>query len=226
LFSSIINVIRHPLLLPPIGTEEDKATCNVQRATTAKVSIRAKGIRPFARVQLVQRRAMVAFFLKEQMIACSLFFLLPSVHSLAFRPVWCKAQGDIVLLLKDRVTGDVVRVDDDDDDDDGTRRLGDSREELVTSGLRGADLFDDKYWSEGIVPKSGRFAEQSQSLQEGDETFYMRECFCAYRGDYSDPVYWKTVPRTEPQTGKLTKKRSVPQRVRRRESGIEEKKEY
>jgi hypothetical protein len=155
----------------------------VQRATTAKVSIRAKGIRPFARVQLVQRRAMVAFFLKE-MIACSLFFLLPSVHSLAFRPV-CKAKGDIVLLLKDRVTGDVVRV----DDDDGTRRLGNSREELVPSGLRGADLFDDKYWSEGIVPKSGSFAEQSRSLQEGDETFYMRECFCAYRGDYLDPVY-------------------------------------
>jgi hypothetical protein len=129
---------------------------------------------------------MVAFFLRE-MIACGIFFMLPcSVHSLAFRPV-CKAEGDIVLLLKDPVTGDVVRV-----DDDGTRRLGDSREELVTSSLRGADLFDDKYWSEGIKLKSGSLAEQSQqsrSLQEGDETFHMRECFCSYRGDYLDPVY-------------------------------------
>jgi hypothetical protein len=125
---------------------------------------------------------MVAFFLRV-LIACGFFSCCPrSTLSLSFRPV-CKAKGAVVLLMKDPVTGDVVRI------DDGSRRLGDSREERVISGLRGADIFDDKYWSEGIKPKSGSLAEQSRSLQEGDETFYMRECFCSFQGDYLDPVY-------------------------------------
>jgi hypothetical protein len=76
-----------------------------------------------------------------------------------------------------------------DDDRDREHRLGDAREELLTSGLRGADLFQDKDWSEGIKPLSGSLTEQSRSLQEGDETFYMRECFCPFRGEYKDPVY-------------------------------------
>jgi hypothetical protein len=77
---------------------------------------------------------MVAFFLKE-MIACSLFlFSLPSVHSL-LRPV-CKARRYRSVTEADPVTGDVVRVmmmvmt-------NWTRCL--LREELVTSGLRGAE---------------------------------------------------------------------------------------
>jgi hypothetical protein len=125
---------------------------------------------------------MVGFFLKE-IAVCGLFFVLPSVHSFAFRP-FCKAEGAIVLLQKDPVTGEVVRR-----HDDRARHLGDIREELVISGLRGADLFDDKDWFEGINPLSVSLSEQSRFLQESDETFYMRECFCPYRGEYQDAVY-------------------------------------
>jgi hypothetical protein len=125
---------------------------------------------------------MVRIFYKETVI-CGLFFVLPSVQSIAVRP-FCKAEGAIVLLQKDPVTGDVVRV-----DDDRARHLGDAREELVTSGLRGVDVFDDNHWLEGIKPLSGSFAERSRSLQEGDETFYMRECSCAYRGESPNLVY-------------------------------------
>jgi hypothetical protein len=145
------------------------------------------------------------------MAKCGIFFVLllllgvpSSVRSIGqrtvgFRPV-CKAKGDIVLLQRDSVTGEVVRVDDDrsrrlddddadrsrslDDDDDRSRRLDDNRPELVASGLRGGELFDDRDWFEGI-----NLADQPRSLQEGNESFYMRECSCPYQGRFEEPVY-------------------------------------
>jgi hypothetical protein len=122
------------------------------------------------------------------MAKCGIFFVLilgvpSSVSSAGFRPI-CKATGDIVLLQRDPVTGEVVRI-----DDDRSRRLGESRQELVASGLRGGELFDDRDWFEGIKPVSGDLADQPRSLQEGNESFYMRECSCPYQGRYEESVY-------------------------------------
>ena len=109
---------------------------------------------------------------------------LASVEGAAFRPI-CRATGTIVLLQRDSETNLVSVVD---DSNNRNRRLG---EQVIvvsitttTTSLRGGGggdvYFQDPDWLlEPTITVSSRL------LQQVNNTFYMRECFCSKKA----PVY-------------------------------------